>query len=130
MHLIVDGYAHNIELMTGKKVMAEWLVQVVQKAGMTPFGKPYIQGFPWPGSDDWTALTGFQPLMESGLSIHCWPEKSFVFIDLFSCNDFSYGRVIAFIVGSLDMWKYNHIILDRGVDSKTGKITPVTFRRN
>jgi len=128
MHLIMDGYAHNVALMTDKKLMEEWLKQAVEKADMTPFGEPFIYGFPWPGSKDWTAITAFQPLMESGLSVHCWPEKRFVFIDLFSCNDFQEGKVIAFMVDSFKMWRYKWLLLDRGI-SKTGKIIPATLRR-
>lgn len=128
MHLIVDGCAENVGIMTDGVLMKEWLGNIVKLAGMTPFGEAYVQGFPWPGSEDWTALTGFQPLMESGLSIHCWPEKKFVFIDLFSCNEFDWAKILGHIVRSFQMRKPTVMLLDRGIDPD-GDIIPARLRR-
>lgn len=128
MHLIMDGHADNVALMTDREMMKEWLVATVKVAGMTPFLDPFVYGFPWPGSRDWTAITGFQPMMESGLSIHCWPEKKFVFIDLFSCNDFGYERVVGHISRSFDMEKPTIILLDRGIDGRTGEVLPARLK--
>ena len=131
MHLHLDAYAENTNLMTDKKLMAAWLTETVKVAGMTPFGKPYLQGFPWPGSQDWMALTAFQPLMESGLSVHCWPERKFVFIDLFTCGEMkeeTEERVIGHIIRTFRISNPTIIILDRGVDSKTGTIIPARLR--
>ena len=132
MHLILDGQAGNIRLMTDKVLMREWLRETVEVAGMKPFGEPFIWGFPWPGSRDWTALTGFQPLIESGLSVHCWPERMFVFVDLFSCNEFDSDKVIKHISESFRMddrlEKPTVIILDRGINPKSGWIMPAKVR--
>lgn len=128
MHLIMDGFAHRTDIMTSEEAMRKWMVQVVLKADMRPFGHAYVEGYPWPGSSDWTALTAFQPLMESGLSVHCWPEKSAIFIDLFSCNRFNERLVRNFIASSLDMWRYHHRVLPRGVNSETGEIMLVPSR--
>jgi len=127
MHLILDGHAKNTELMIDKAVMRHWLAEAVKKAGMTPFGDPYVWGFPWPGSDDWSALTGFQPLMESHCSIHCWPERKYAFVDLFSCKDFDSDKVTEFIIRTLQMTNTKIIILDRGL-SGNGGIIPAELR--
>ncbi len=128
MHLIIDGKADNVGIMIDEVLLKEWLGKTVKLAGMTPFGEPYIKGFPWPGSKDWTALTGFQPLMESGLSIHCWPERRYVFIDLFSCNEFDWVNIVGHIVRSFRMDKPTVIVLDRGIDTETGDIIPARLK--
>lgn len=128
MHLILDGHADNVGLMTDKVLMKEWLVETVEIAGMHCFGEPFIYGFPWPGSTDWTSITAFQPLMESGISLHCWPERRFAFIDVFSCNDFDEAKVIGHICRSFQMEKPTILLLDRGINPKTGEIIPVRLR--
>ena len=129
MHLILDGHVENVELMTDKALMKAWLAETVEKAGMTCFGEAFIYGFPWPGSVDWTALTGFQPLMESHCSIHCWPERKYVFSDLFSCKDFNDKKLVRHIKRSFKMDKSAvPLVLDRGIDSRTGEIIPTKVR--
>lgn len=127
MHLIIDGYARSLDLMFDKDTMKDWLAIVVKKVGMTLAGKPYIQGFPWPGSEDKTALTAFQPLMESGLTVHCCPEIGYIQIDLFSCSDFQKDKAIAFIVGSLGLFNYKWLLLRRGIDLRKGVVVPPTL---
>lgn len=129
MHLIVDSAAENVALMTSKPLMREFLREAVAEAGMTPFGGAYIQGFPWPGSADWTALTAFQPMMESGLSVHCWPERKFVFIDLFSCAEFDVERVVVYITRAFRLTAPTKVIvLERGI-GKNGEIIPASVRQ-
>ena len=131
MQLILDAHAENTDLMTDRKLMEEWLYQTAQIADMTVFGKPFIYGYPWPGSKDWTAITAFCPLMESGLSAHCWPERKCVFVDLFTCGYMdrkTERRVISHIIKTFKMSNPTIILLDRGVNSKTGEITPARLR--
>lgn len=131
MHLMVDSYAENKELMTDREKMKEWLLATAKIAGMEVFGKPFIYGYPWPDSDDWTAITAFCPLMESGIMIHCWPERSFVFIDLFTCSDVTREveeRIIGHMIRNFQMRKPSIMIFDRGVNPKTGEVTPARLR--
>lgn len=131
MHLIIDAHVENKELMVDKELMAEWLDGVARVAGMSPFGEPFIYGYPWPGSSDWTAITAFLPLMESGLVVHCWPEKEAVFIDLFTCGEVERDvedRIIEYIVRTFRMQRPRIILLNRGVDSKTGEVIPARVR--
>ncbi len=128
MHLLLDGEARNIKIMTTPKLMRPFLEEVVKLAGMTPYGKAYCQGFPWPGSKDTKALTAFQPLKESGMSVHCYPEREYVFIDLFSCSKFGTDLVIGHIVRRLQMGKIKVIILERGVEDD--RILPASLISN
>lgn len=131
MHLIMDSYAENTRLMTDRQLMRGWLYRTAIVAGMNPIAKPLIYGFPWPGSKDWTAITAFQSLMESGLSVHCWPERGFVFVDLFTCGEMdeeTEKRVTDHIIRTFRMVNPTKVVLDRGVDSLTGEIIPARLR--
>ena len=132
MHLIIDAHAKNVGLMIDREQMKEWLFQVAKMAGMSVFAEPFIYGFPWPGSGDYSAITAFCPLMESGLVVHCWPEKEFVFIDLFTCGEMereTEERVVDHIVGTFQMIDPKIIPLERGIDSRTGEVVPARLRQ-
>ena len=52
MHLIVDGQAKNLNLMTDKAKMSNYLRTLVEATGMSIFQEPIVVGYPWPGSTD------------------------------------------------------------------------------
>lgn len=126
MHLIVDAHCGNLRLMTSRSRMRNWLVALAEKAKMHITDKPYIKGYPWPGGSDHDALTCFQPLMESGISVHCYPEKRFVFIDIFSCKKFDLGEVFGFIKTSMKTSREKIILMDRGIDDTGDATVPAT----
>lgn len=126
MHLIVDAHCGNLRLMTSRSRMRNWLVALAMKADMCVADEPYIKGYPWPGGSDHDALTCFQPLMESGIQVHCYPEKGFIFIDVFSCNKFDPGKVFGFIETSMKTSHEKVILMDRGADAISGAIIPAT----
>jgi len=127
MHLIMDGLSLNLALMTDEGKMRAFLAELVSLAGMTPYGEANIQGYPWPGSKDASALTAFQPLGESGLVVHTFPEKHYVFIDLYSCSEFDEDEVEQYIADSFGHGKWRVIILERGVDPETGDVIPAAL---
>lgn len=126
MHLIVDGYCRNQELLENKVLLRDWMIGTAKQTGMTVFGEPQVVDFPWPGSAA-TALSGVCFLGESSIVVHTYPEYSFVFIDVFSCKEFEWGLVAETIARDFEMESPSILILDRGV-SKEG-IIPVRLRR-
>ena len=127
MHLIVDAYCENIGLMTSRSRMRNWLKTLTLKAGMHTADEPYIKGYEWPGGSDHDALTCFQPLMESGISVHCYPEKKFIFLDIFSCKEFDIDKVLEFIKTSMKVYKGKVVLMNRGLDATDNAIIPATI---
>jgi len=107
--------------------MRNWLTALAEKARMHVADEPYIKGYSWPGGSDHDALTCFQPLMDSGISVHCYPEKRFIFIDVFSCNKFDLGEVFGFIKKSMKTSQEKIILMDRGTDVTGNTIIPATI---
>jgi len=130
MHLIVDGKAKNIWLMTDKALLSGYIRALVEATGMTVFQEPIVSGYPWPGSTDTDALSAVCFLKESAVMVHCYPEQSFVFVDVFSCKEFDVGKIYGHIKRAFEMDDAKCVVLERGVDAETGQCVPATVKRN
>ena len=117
MHLIVDGWVKNQELLTNILSLKSWLREAAEIAGMTPFGEPTVVDFPFP-SQEGTALSAVQFLGESSIVVHTYPEHKFIFIDIFSCLNFDASKIIDFVKGSFELGKHSSYLLQRGIDNR------------
>jgi S-adenosylmethionine decarboxylase len=124
LHAIIDGHGKNVLLMTDKEAMAGFLVELVEACGMSVFKEPIVVGYPWPGSTDTTALSAVCFLMESAVVVHTYPEKKFAFVDVFSCQDFDVGKVFGNVKRAFDMPNPKLLLLERGIDHRTGDCVP------
>lgn len=115
VHFILDAHCANMSLITSRSRMRNWLQALAEKADMRIADEPYIKGYSWPGGSDHNALTCFQPLMESGITVHCYPEKGFIFLDVFSCKDLNLGKVFGFVRRSLKTDHEKVVVLARGI---------------
>lgn len=129
MHIIVDGKAECVELMTDKESLTQWLKGLAEAAGMTVFQEPIVVGYPWPGSTDTDALSGVCFLKESAITVHSYPEQGFVFVDVFSCKEFDVGKIYGHIRRGFDMITAKCVVLERGVDPETGECVPAAVVR-
>lgn len=118
MHLIVDGFANNVDIMTNKDLMVYELKRLVGIIGMTPVGEPYSIGFPWPDAENEDAISAVCFLKESAVIVHCYPEAKFVFVDVFSCRDFNTGNAYGHIKQMFDMPAASPVLLNRGLDER------------
>ena len=128
MHLIVDFQSSNICLMTDKHDLANLLNKLAEIAEMQAVGEPIVIDFPWPGSNDCDALSAVCFLEESAITVHTYPEKQFAFVDVFSCKDFNANNIIGHIIRAFKAKSPTILILDRGIDMKSGKIIPARLR--
>ena len=87
MHLIIDGKSQNQDLLTSVDSLKTWLIFTVNSIGMQVIGGPYVIKYPGNGSP---GISGIAILAESNISVHTYPEYSYVFIDIFSCVDFNW----------------------------------------
>lgn len=129
MHLIIDFHSSNILLMRDCHEMVNFLNEVAVIAKMHVLGEPIVIGFPWPGSQDSSALSGVCFLKESAITVHTYPEMRFVFMDVFSCKDFNVHKVSAHICRAFGAESPTILVLDRGVDMEENTIIPVKLRR-
>lgn len=129
MELIVDFSSTNRQLMTDQKELGTFLVNLAHRCDMHVVGKPVIVGYPWPGSKDSTALSGVCFVGESHITIATYPEKYFVFMNVFSCKEFDRNAVVAFVTRKFNATDATIVELERGLDDK-GAIIPARVREN
>lgn len=61
-------------------------------------------------------ISGFVMIAESHISIHTFPEKDYVFIDVFSCKGFDVENAVKLLVNAFEAKKYTKKIVKRGMD--------------
>lgn len=121
MHLIMDFKCTNQRLMRDQDALQTWFYLAVEVIGMTIFGKPIIEDYPFPERDG-TALSAVCFIGESGLYIHTYPEFNHVFLDIFSCTDFDIDKALTFVTNTFQIIGQPQIItLQRGIDMETGE---------
>jgi S-adenosylmethionine decarboxylase len=81
LHLMADLYdcACDTDLMVNSRRLRDRCVELVWHAGVTAVGD-YFHAFPGGG------ITGTVVLSESHVSIHTWPERRYVTLDVYVCN--------------------------------------------
>lgn len=81
LHLMGDLYECRCprETMLRAETLRTRCIALVARAGLTVVGD-YFHGFPGGG------VTGAVVLSESHLSVHTWPERGYVTVDVYVCN--------------------------------------------
>ncbi len=86
-HLTIDGYGGNFEKLNNKKLVLKCLEELPKKIGMKILGSPHVYLAPDGGIKDAGGWSGFVVVMESHVSIHTFPHRQFVSIDVYACKD-------------------------------------------
>jgi S-adenosylmethionine decarboxylase len=63
------------------------LNELPEKIGMTKITQPYVFRYSGLVPED-EGITGVTIIAESHISLHTYPKKNFVFVDIFSCKPF------------------------------------------
>jgi S-adenosylmethionine decarboxylase len=114
-HITIDASACNWKKLTDQRLIYDMLNELPGQLGMTKITLPYVvqwmdKGATVPG------ISGFVMVAESHISVHTFPEKDYVFIDVFSCINFDVKKAIKLLVGFFEAKKNTTKIVARGVD--------------
>jgi S-adenosylmethionine decarboxylase len=102
----MDGYGPHLMLDLGNcdphvlddlDACFTLLSELPDKIGMTRITQPYVFRYKGPIPED-DGITGVAVIAESHISLHTYPKKGFVFVDLFSCKPFDVERAKDYIV--------------------------------
>jgi S-adenosylmethionine decarboxylase len=112
-HLILEAYGCPRKPLVDLSLVSEILDAYPAKLDMTKMMPPYV--FTWRGSgeEDW-GISGVVLIAESHISIHTFPEKQFVTLDIFSCRDFVIEDAIAFFCDAFQPDHYDKEVFLRG----------------
>ncbi|MFC2058486.1 S-adenosylmethionine decarboxylase [Chloroflexota bacterium] len=94
MHLIIDGYGGDPRKMQDAEFIYQILDKYPAQIGMVKTGSPKVSGYSGTQSQE-RGISGLVGLAESHISIHTFPQQSYVSIDIFSCKEFNAEQAIA-----------------------------------
>ena len=87
MHLMLDGRNCDKKKLTDMRFVKKFLKELPPLIGMHVISKPLVMRY----KDKWAStpgITGLIVLAESHVSVHTFPDNNYIFVDLFSCNEF------------------------------------------
>ena len=87
MHLVIDGYGGDVDKMWDQDLIRSFLDQFPAKLSMTPITEPKVLEYIGDKPDD-VGVSGFVIIAESHISIHTFPKREYVNVDIFSCKGF------------------------------------------
>ncbi|MBU0574287.1 MAG: S-adenosylmethionine decarboxylase [Candidatus Margulisbacteria bacterium] len=100
-HLMLDCFGCLKEKLQDGAYIHQALETLTKKMQMNKIRDPYV--FRYDGkSEDEHGISGILLIEESHITIHSFPKKQHVFVDIFSCRDFDTNLAINFLVNSFE----------------------------
>jgi S-adenosylmethionine decarboxylase len=115
MHLIIDGYEGNPTLLHDREALYQLLDTYPAAIGMTKIAPPFVFRYVGQKPDDW-GFSGFVLIAESHISIHTFPTRGYVNIDIFSCKDFPVRQAIEDMSAAFGLGRLKTFVLHRGLE--------------
>ena len=116
------GYLLTLDLYGCKEGVCDdinlcysFLEKLVEKLGMKKQSPPYIFRSDSTEYPDKAGLSGWIPLIESGIQIHTLTPKDFISIDIYSCKKFSLELVEEFAKDYFSAKEVEMNFIERGV---------------
>jgi S-adenosylmethionine decarboxylase len=115
MHLVIDGYGGDVDKMWDQELVRDFLTNYPSQLGMTRITEPRVLEYNGPQAED-AGVSGFVIIAESHISIHTFPYRKYVNIDIFSCKSFDNHRALVdakklFALEDVKTW-----LLERGLE--------------
>jgi S-adenosylmethionine decarboxylase len=114
-HLMLDGYGCDKKKLQDLNLIYRILDELPSRIGMTKIMPPYVFKYSGLRPEDW-GISGFVLIAESHISIHTFPEKNFVSVDIFSCKAFDLEFAGDYLKDAFRMEKVECNVLDRGTE--------------
>ena len=115
MHLVIDGFRGDPAKMWDVELVRGFLTDCPDTLGMTRITEPRVISYDAPKLDD-SGVSGFVIIAESHISVHTFPNRSYVNIDIFSCQEFDHVRALEEAKGLFDLQEVKTWLLDRGLE--------------
>jgi S-adenosylmethionine decarboxylase len=112
-HLVLEAYGCNEEKLADLGLISQVLDAYPAQLDMTKIMPPYVFKYSGAVPDDW-GVSGVVLIAESHISIHTFPQKGFVTLDIFSCRDFDVERAIEYFCEQFQPSHYEQQLLMRG----------------
>ncbi len=112
-HLTLEAYGCPKARLADLTLISNVLDKYPEQLEMTKIMPPYVFTYHGAVEDDW-GVSGVVLIAESHISIHTFPDKGFVTLDIFSCRDFDVDSAIEFFCRQFEPEHYEKQVLMRG----------------
>jgi S-adenosylmethionine decarboxylase len=117
-HLMLDLNDCDSAILDDLEDCFRLLNELPEKIGMTKITQPYVFRYCGSVPED-EGITGVTIIAESHISLHTYPKKNFVFVDIFSCKPFDVERARDHVVQFFQSKSPAIHIQERGADFPT-----------
>ena len=118
MHLVVDGYGADPEKLNDVDLVRRFLDEYPDNLGMTKMIPPQVYTYRGQKPEDW-GLSGFVLIAESHISVHTFPERGYINIDVFSCREFDPAASRRDVEETFALRQVRVWIMERGLEYST-----------
>src|SRR2546425_9022836 len=115
MHLVLDGYGGDPQTLQDFDSIYELLDRYPSQIGMHKIMPPYVFKYRGVKPEDW-GISGFVLIAESHISIHTFPERGLVNVDVFSCKEFDADATLAYVREAFGLRDADAQVLHRGLE--------------
>jgi len=116
MHLAIDGYGSDVEKLKDRSLLYEFLDSYPSALGMTKITEPKVLTYAGKVPEDW-GLSGFVIIAESHISVHTFPDRLYINVDIFSCKQFDVGKALEDVRRVFALKEVKQWTMERGVDA-------------
>ena len=123
IHFMLDGYGASIEKLQNKEQLKNMLLEIPKTMGMHTISEPVVVEVGPKNRKDPGGLSGFVLIAESHLSFHTFPNRGFVTIDIYTCqNELDTEKLTTLFTEAFGLKASESYIQKRGVSYPTQNI--------
>ena len=115
MHLAIDGYGGDESKMWDEEFVRRFLADYPSSLDMNVIHGPSVLSYHAPDPRD-SGVTGFVIIAESHISVHTFPNRQYVNVDVFSCKSFDDRKALADVKEYFDLREVRTWVMDRGLE--------------
>jgi len=96
-HLTIDAYECDFEKLASMEAIFDILNKLPEKIKMKKLAPPFVIKCPKNNKKDCGGISGFVIIAQSHISIHTFPKKKFLTMDVYSCGELDEKKVVNYI---------------------------------
>jgi S-adenosylmethionine decarboxylase len=114
----MDAYGVDKKILADEQLVESFLDRCPDDMGMTKIIPPQVYTYRGKEPKDW-GVSGFVLIAESHISVHTFPERGYLNVDVFSCKDFDTDAAERDVRESFKADRVKVWLMERGIDHDT-----------
>jgi len=115
VHFMLDGYGCPESLLKDKEKLGKMLKDIPYNMGMHIINEPVVVEVGPKNRKDPGGVSGFVMIAESHISFHTFPQRGFVTIDVYTCqNDLDTGALLEMFKDTFQITDCDSHVIERG----------------